>query len=169
MSKLSQAPVAAVAAGLFVLVSVAAPHAQHRGTGAHTLGPLTIEAPWARARAGAARAGVAYLRIFNAGPEDDRLTGVSSPVAGRAELHSHVMKDGVMRMRRIEAVRVPGNESAELKPGGDHVMLMGLGAPLKQGGSFPLTLIFKKAGTVTVTVAILPITARGPGTKRHGH
>ena len=169
MSKLSQAPVAAVAAaGLFVLVSAAAPHAQHHGTGAHKLGPLTVEAPWARASAGAARAGAAYLRIVNAGPEDDWLTAISSPVAGRAELHSHVMTDGVMRMRRIGSVRVPGGQSAELKPGGDHVMLFGLTAPLKKGGTFPLTLAFEKAGTVTVSVAILPITARGPGTKRHG-
>ncbi len=166
MSKLSQAPVAAVAAGLFVLVSAAAPHAQHHGTGAHKLGLLRVEAPWARIRPGA-RAGAAYLRIVNTGAKDDRLIEVAAPVAGRAELHSHVMKDGVMRMRRIDAVRVPGDESAELKPGGAHVMLIGLTAALKIGGTFPLTLTFEKSGRITVPVAVRPITARGPGMKDH--
>ena len=153
------------AAGLFTLFPVSSPHAQQDG--AHRFGPLTIEAPWARASAGAARTGAAYLRIVNAGAEADRLLGASSPVAQRVELHTHRMRDGVMRMRRIAAVSVPGNEAAELKPGGDHVMLMELTGPLKQGGTFPLTLRFETAGTITVPVAVRPISARGPGMKHH--
>ena len=158
----------AAAALLAAVIAVDAPQARTPGAGAHRLGPLTVEAPWARIRPGA-KAGAAYLRIVNAGAEDDRLIGVSSPVAGRVELHSHRMRDGVMRMRRIEAVRVSAGKSAELKPGGDHVMLIGLAAPLTEGGTFPLTLIFEKAGEIAVPVAVRPITARGPGTKRHGH
>ncbi|MDE0334148.1 MAG: copper chaperone PCu(A)C [Defluviicoccus sp.] len=152
------------AVGLFVLLPVSFSKAQQDG--AHRLGPLTVEAPWARASAGAARAGAAYLRIVNAGAETDRLLRASSPVAERVELHTHRMRDGVMRMRRIEAVSVPGNEAAELKPGGDHVMLMGLTGPLKQGTAFPLTLSFEKAGKITVPVAVRPITARGPAANR---
>ena len=156
------------AAGLFALIfPVFSSHAQQDG--AHRVGPLTIEAPWARASAGAARAGAAYLRIVNAGARDDRLVGVSSPVAGRVELHTHTMRDGVMRMRRIEAVPIPGGKSAELKPGGHHVMLIGLRAPLKEGETFPLTLIFDKAGTITVGAAVGSIAARGPDMKRHDH
>ena len=154
-------------AGLFALFAVSSPHAQQGG--AHRFGPLTIEAPWARASAGAARTGAAYLRIVNAGAEADRLLGASSPVAERVELHTHKTTDGVMRMRRIEAVSVPGNEAAELKPGGDHAMLMGLTGPLKEGGTFPLTLSFEKAGKITVPVAVRSITARGPGMKHHDH
>ncbi len=155
------------AAGLFALFAVSSPHA--RQDGAYRFGPLTIEVPWARASAGAARAGAAYLRIVNAGAEADRLLGASSPVAERVELHTHRMRDGVMRMRRIEAVSVPGNEAAELKPGGDHVMLMGLTGPLKRGDTFPLTLSFEKAGKITVPVAVRPVTARSPGMKHHDH
>ena len=155
------------AAGLFALFPVSSPHAQQDG--AYRFGPLTIEAPWARASAGAARTGAAYLRIVNAGAEADRLLGASSPVAERVELHTHRMRDGVMRMRRIAVVSVPGNKAAELKPGGDHVMLMGLNGPLKQGGTFPLTLSFERAGTITVPVTVRPITARGPGMKHHDH
>ena len=161
-------PVALVA-GLFALPPVSEPHAQQHGATAHKLGVLTVEAPWARASAGAARAGAAYLKIANAGAEDDRLTGVSAPVAERVELHTHAMSDGVMRMRRVDAVAVPGGESAELKPGGHHVMLIGLRAPLKEGETFPLTLSFEKAGTITVPVAVGSIAARGPGMKRHDH
>lgn len=155
------------ATGLFALFAVSSPHAQQDG--AYRFGPLTIEAPWARASAGAARAGAAYLRIVNAGAEADRLVGVSSPAAESVELHTHMTTGGVMRMRRIEAVSVPGNTAAELKPGGDHVMLMGLTGPLKQGGTFPLTLSFEKAGKITVPVAVRPVTARGPGMKHHDH
>ena len=133
------------------------------------LGALTVEAPWARASAGAARAGAAYLRIANVGAEDDRLIGVSAPVAERVELHTHIMSDGVMRMRRVDVVAVPGGKSVELKPGGRHVMLIGLRAPLKEGETFPLTLTFDKAGTITVTVAVGSIAARGPGMKHHDH
>ena len=169
MSKLSQAPVAAVAAALlFTFHFAAAPHAQHHGTGAHKIGLLRVEAPWARIRPGA-RAGAAYLRIVNTGAKDDRLIEVAAPVAGRVELHSHVMKDGVMRMRRIDAVSVPGGKTADLQPGGRHVMLIGLSAPPGEGRTFPLTLTFEKAGRITVPVAVRPITARGPGMKDHDH
>ena len=169
VGNLSHVLTAAVAAGLLALLSISSPHAQQQGAGKHKLGAMTVEAPWARASAGAARAGAAYLRIVNAGAEADRLLGASSPVAERVELHTHRMRDGVMRMRRIEAVAVPGNEAAELKPGGDHVMLMGLTGPLTQGGTFPLTLSFEKAGKITVPVAVRPVTARGPGMKHHDH
>ena len=74
-----------------------------------------------------------------------------------------------MRMRRIDAVLVPGNKAVELQPGGDHVMLIGLTDPPEQGGTFPLTLIFQKAGGIAVPVAVRPLTARGPGMKHHDH
>ena len=154
-----------IAVLLLALFSAAAPHAQHQGVGKQKPGPLTVEAPWARASAGAAKAGAAYLRIANAGAEGDRLIGVSAPVAERVELHTHSMSDGVMRMRKVDAVPVPGGGSAELKPGGHHVMLIGLRAPLKKGETFPLTLTFDKAGTITVNVAVGSIAARGPAMK----
>ena len=154
-------------AGLLALPSFSSPHAQQHAAGVQKLGALTVEAAWARASAGAARAGAAYLRIANAGAEDDRLVGVSAPVAERVELHTHSMSDGVMRMRKVHAIPVPGGKSAELKPGGHHVMLIGLRAPLKEGETFPLTLIFDKAGTITVIVAVGSIAARGPRMKHH--
>jgi hypothetical protein len=96
--------------------------------------------------------------ISTSGNEADQLIGATSPVAATVELHTHVMEGDVMRMRPVKAIEVNAGEPAVLKPGGLHVMLIGLRAPLKQGASFPLTLTFAKSGTVTVNVDV-----EGPG------
>lgn len=129
-------------------------------------GTLTIKDPWSRATP--ARNGVAYLTIFNRGAETDRLVGAESPVAGRIELHTHSMKDGIMRMHSIDGIELTPGEPAVLAPGGDHVMLMGLKAPLKEGQTFPLTLVFEKGGKVTVEVAVGKAGAMNPGDGHHG-
>lgn len=115
-------------------------------------GTLTIRDAWSRATP--ARTGATYLTVFNDGSEVDRLVGVESPVADKAELHTSSMKDGVMRMRKLDGMDVNPGEPAVLSPGGNHVMLMGLHQPLKEGQSFPVTLIFEKAGKVTVDVKV---------------
>jgi hypothetical protein len=83
-------------------------------------------------------------------------------------LHTHINTDGVARMRPVEAVPVPAGGMTLLKPGGHHVMLRGLGSPLKEGDSFPLTLVFEKAGEMVVEVQVLAATATGPQ-EEHGH
>ena len=127
------------------------------------VGALTIEAAWARASAGAAQAGAAYVTIRNTGRAADRLIAASTPVARRAALHTAVMKANVMRMRPVDALTIAPSATTTLKPGGNHLMLMGLHAPLVEGRQFPLTLTFENAGEVTVTVTIGGIAARGPG------
>ena len=134
----------------------------------HLAGSIKVEAAWARASAGMAKAGAAYLTIRNIGSTPDRLIAASAAVAQRAELHTHIMTDNVMRMRRIEAVPVAAGGATTLKPGGNHVMLMGLHAPLRKDGQFPLTLTFEKAGDVTVTVNIAGVAARRHGGMGHG-
>jgi copper(I)-binding protein len=120
----------------------------------YKLGPLTIDQPWARASAGAATTGAAYMAISTSGTAPDQLVGASTPVAEKAELHTHVMEGDVMRMRPVQAIDINVGEPAVLKPGGLHVMLLGLKAPLKEGEEFPLTLNFKQAGSVTVEVRV---------------
>ena len=122
---------------------------------------ITVTGAFARASTGPARTGAAYLIVRNTGTKIDRLIDVKAGVAKRAELHTHRHESGVMKMRPIEAVEIPAGKMAALKPGGDHVMLMGLKAPLKQGDAFPLTLVFEHAGYVTVTVEIGPVGAIG--------
>jgi len=125
---------------------------------------LTVMDAWSRATP--ARTGVAYLTVFNHGSAMHRLLGAETPVAERAELHTHTMRDGVMRMRRIEAVEVHPGEPAVFAPGGNHVMLIGLKEPLKQGDRFSLTLRFEQAGEITVEVPVLKAGSMGPG---HGN
>ena len=126
----------------------------------YRLGDLAIDHPWARA-AGASANGAAYMVISTSGATPDQLIGVSAPIAEKAELHTHIMEGDVMRMRPVKAIEVNVGEPATLKPGGLHVMLIGLKAPLKEGEQFPLTLTFEKAGSVTVEVAVEAAGASG--------
>jgi copper(I)-binding protein len=119
-------------------------------------GQVDIKSAWARATPGKAENGAAYLTIVS--PVADRLTAVSTPEAKTADLHNMTMEDGVMKMRPLTAIDLPAGQPITLKPGGMHIMLMGLAKPLKQGDTFPMTLSFEKAGTKEVTVAV-----EGPG------
>ena len=84
----------------------------------------------------------------------DRVVSASSPVAERVELHETIRDGDVMRMREVEAIELPAGQTVELKPGGLHLMLMGLKAPLKAGETVPVTLKFEKAGDVTVQLNV---------------
>lgn len=133
-----------------------------------TVGPITIDQPWARASAPSARAGAAYMVLVNTGDAPDRLTAASSPVADVVEIHTHIMDGGVMRMRPVDAIEVSPGEPTVLRPGGLHVMLIGLTEPLTEGETFPLTLQFEAAGSVDVAVRVEAIGALTP-TDDHDH
>jgi protein SCO1/2 len=144
------------------MIAVAAllPLAALSGAGAGEDG-LKIDRAWARATPGKARTGVAFFMVES--PAGDRLVGVASPIAGRAELHTHLDENGVMQMRAVEGgIALSPGHQIELKPGGLHVMLMDLKQRLKAGDSFPLTLSFEKAGARDVTVAVEQPGAMGP-------
>jgi copper(I)-binding protein len=123
-------------------------------------GRIEIGQPWARATPGMAQIGAVYLTIRS--PAADRLVSVSSPVAAAAELHEHAMAGMVMKMRRLPGVAIPAGRTVALAPGGMHIMLVGLKAPLREGQSFALTLTFAKAGPQTVTVMVGKVGAMGP-------
>lgn len=121
---------------------------------------VSVTSAFSRASAPTAKAGAAFLTI-NIDAGNDKLLGGSSPVAEKVELHTHLMENGIAKMRPVEGgIAVSAGTPTELKPGGLHIMLIGLKAPLKQGESFPLTLSFEKAGTVTISVPV-----QGPGAK----
>ena len=125
---------------------------------------LEVTNAWARATPAKAENGAAYVTIQS--PTTDRLVAVSSPVAKKAELHTMSMEGMVMKMRPLAGLDIPAGQPVTLKPGGEHIMLEGLDAPLREGQSFPLTLTFDKAGTRTVTVAIEKPGAAGPAAQR---
>lgn len=116
--------------------------------------PIEISHAWARATAASAANGAVYLKVTNHGAADDRLTGASTPVATKTELHVTTNDNGVMKMQPVAEVPVKAGGNAEFKPGGMHIMLLGLKHPLAAGDSFPLTLTFDKAGAVQTMVTV---------------
>lgn len=138
------------------------------GTAGTKVGSVVVAQPWSRATAPGAANGAAYLTLSNDGSTADRLVAASAPVAAKVELHTHLMDNGVMRMRPVEGgIDVDPGAPVVLQPGGLHVMLMGLKAPLQQGQTFPLTLRFEKGGEGMVEVMVQAAGAMGMGAHQH--
>ena len=129
----------------------------------HATKGISVDAVWARATPGAVKNGAVYLTIKNDGHQPDELVKAHSDRAKRAALHTHIMKDGIARMRHVKAVAIPQMGKTAFKPGGFHIMLMGLKAPLKEGDTFTISLTFKNAGVRDVTVIIKKAGAMGAG------
>jgi periplasmic copper chaperone A len=129
-------------------------------------GDPQITNAWARATPGAAQTAAAYVTVVSSA--GDRLTGASTAVAQKAELHSMTMDGNVMKMRQVDGIDLPAGKTVTLKPGGYHIMLTGLAQPLTEGQTFPLTLTFDKAGTRDVTVTVQKVGSMGPGTTMPG-
>ena len=108
----------------------------------YRFGDLEIVHPWARATAGLAR---------------------------KARLHGHIVEAGIVKMRPIEAIEVAPGAPLVLEPGGVHIMLMGLKAPLEAGTAFPLTLRFEKAGAIEIEVRVQSAGARTPDHQGERH
>ncbi len=126
--------------------------------------------PFAYATAPTAKAGGAYVSLMNHGPAD-RLIDARGDIAKRVEIHEHIKDGDVMKMRRVEAgIELPADGAIEMKPGGYHVMLMGLNAPLVAGETFPVTLVFESGREITVDVPVVERGEAGHGASGHsGH
>jgi periplasmic copper chaperone A len=107
-----------------------------------------------------ATTGAIYLSITNSGTNDDRLLSISTPAATSAMIHQTTIVDDVMKMRMVETVVIAAGATVEMKTGGTHVMLMGLKAPLKQGETLAMELVFEKAGVMKVEVPVQSVTAQ---------
>ena len=129
-------------------------------------GNLAVQRPWTRA-AGQGATGAGFMDIANRGAAADRLLSASSPVARAAEMHTMVRDGEVMRMRHVEAIQVPAGQTVTLRPGGLHLMLVGLSRPLREGETVPVTLRFERAGEVRVDLAVQAAGAREPVAHRH--
>jgi len=129
----------------------------------YKVGAIVIERPWARATP--VKVGGAYMTIRNRGTAPDRLLKVASPAAEKAEIHETRIEDGMAMMRATGALELKPGATIELKPGGLHVMLMGLERPLEEGESLKLVLTFEKAGTIEVEATVEK--AGAPGGHNH--
>ncbi len=156
--------VALLVAALFVVTLPALAHEVKAGN-------LTIVHPFARASAGAGRTGAAFMEVHNHGETAERLiaVSVSSTIAGRAEIHTHVMENDVAKMRKIEGgIEIPAGGRVALQPGGLHVMFMKLAKPFAEGDDFTMTLTFENAGEMDVTVPVLAVDAGTGSGMDHG-
>lgn len=119
-----------------------------------TLGEISIGDPWARPLPAVSKNGAVYMTLRNGGGGTDRLVSAWTPVAERVEIHTHVHQDGMMMMRQVRMIELPGGGGATLEPGGLHLMLFGINSPMTEGNEFPMTLRFDRAGEVEVTVKV---------------
>ena len=129
---------------------------------------VKIENAWARATVQGQKATGAFMKLTAL--QATQLVAVSTPVAGVSEIHEMKMDNGVMKMRAMPVLQLPANQAVELQPGGYHLMLMDLKAPLAKDGSIALTLTFKDAkGQVSKQQVNVPVTTGMPQGHMHGH
>lgn len=123
---------------------------------------VLVQDAWARATVQGQHASGAFMRLT--APTDLRLTAVSTPVAGVAEVHEMRMEGDIMKMQPLaKGLELPAGKTVELKPGGYHIMLMDLKQPLKKDSSIPLTLVFVDAkGLESKTELTLPVATMAP-------
>lgn len=134
------------------------------------LGDLTLSGHWTRAMLPGQKAGGGFVTIVNNGGDDDRLVAVSTPGVARSEIHEMAVVDDVMKMRALgEGLPLPAGETVELKPGGFHLMFMGVEQPFKEGGMVPVVLTFEQAGDVELMLPVMPANTKSMGHGDHDH
>jgi len=118
---------------------------------------VTVSDPYARAvPPGQPNSGV-FMTLRNASDQPRALVAAKSPAAKTVELHTHTNDGGVMRMRKIERIEIPAGASVQLKPGGLHVMLIGLNGDLTPGGTVALDLSFDDGSQAQVQAPVRTI------------
>jgi copper(I)-binding protein len=157
-------PLLALAAAATVAACAPAKPASYTVEGVAVAEPFSRPAPQ-----GGNGAGFFTVTNNNTGP--DTLLRVESPVALRVELHETSTEGGVMRMRELEGgLKMKAGETVVFKPGGKHVMFLGLTRPLAVGDRIPATLVFEKAGRAPIELTVQARdSAAGGGMENHGH
>jgi copper(I)-binding protein len=164
MSRQFSFPILLLAAGLLLgfpaLAHDSAAHpTEHAGT---VIGNIEVSGAFSRATLPGAPVAGGFLTLNNKGATDDLLVSASAPIAAETQLHEMAMEGDVMKMRQLAGgIPVPAGESVMLKPGGLHIMFMGLNTSLAEGDVVPVTLTFEQAGTVTVDMAVGAAAAAG--------
>lgn len=123
--------------------------------------PIKIADPWVRATVPGQKGTGGFMTIT--APVDMQLVGIASPVADVAEVHEMRMEDDVMRMRAIPALALPAGKAVALAPGGYHLMLQDLKAPLLAGSTVAVTLQLQDAkGARFEQQVTLPVAMSAP-------
>ncbi len=130
---------------------------------------VSVDSPYVRLAPPNAPATGAFMVIKNAGDKDVKVVKADNPASKVTELHTHLNEGGVMKMRPVPAIEVKAKGEAVLKPGGLHVMLIDLKAPMKEGDSVPITLTFDDGSSKTVNAKVMKPMAEGMPGMQHKH
>ena len=129
---------------------------------------VTVQDPYVRLAPPNAPATGAFMVIRNGGDKDVKVIKASNPASKVTELHTHLNEGGVMKMRPVPAIEVKAKGEAVLKPGGLHVMLIDLKAPMKEGDVVPSTLGFDDGSSKPVDAKVVrPTAAAMPMDHKH--
>ena len=139
--------------------------------GTAALAQVTVQDPWVRGTVPGQTSSGAFMTLQSA--EGAKVVGVSTPVAGTAEIHEMKMEGNVMRMRALPSLDLPKGQAVQLKPGGYHVMLMDVKQPLVKDTTVPLTLRIeladKRIVEQKVDAKVRDLTAGNMPAKHHDH
>ena len=126
--------------------------------------------PWARATSKLAKTGVVYITsIHNTGERAVKIIGFSTNIANKVQLHKTVMENNITKMQYIKSLKIGPGKSIHIKPGGLHIMLMGLKRPLKENNQFPLIIKFETLGNLETMVNVKNFSWRQKKPLKHKH
>jgi periplasmic copper chaperone A len=130
---------------------------------------VEVKDPWARATAPGQKAGGVFMQLKS--PGGGALVAAESPAASIVEIHEMAMEGNVMKMRAVPRLDLPAGQTVELKPGGYHVMLIDLKAPLKKGDMVPVKLKVQgkdgKPAEIEVKAEVRDMGAGAGGAAKH--
>ena len=134
----------------------------------NTIANIVVTQAWSRATPGGSKVAGGYLTVENRGTVPDKLLSASTDVARKIEIHEMALTDGVMTMRPVEGgLTIEPGHNVKFAPGGLHLMIVGLVAPLKQGDQVSVSLTFEKAGKISVSFEVQGMGAQAPGPLNH--
>ncbi len=120
----------------------------------YTTNSIQIDHPWSLEAPPNATVIAGFFQLKNLSTKDDFLISATTPIAERVEIHQHEMSDGVMKMKKIDNVRISSMKSVMFEPGGYHLMIFNPEPSFRQGERFPMTLEFRNAGKVAIELAV---------------
>jgi copper(I)-binding protein len=134
-----------------------------------TAAEVTVSQPWVRGTVAPQKVTGAFMKLKS--DRDAKLVAASSPTAKQVEIHEMTMVKDVMRMRPIAELALPAGQEVVLKPGGHHIMLMGIERQFTQGDVIPITLTIKEGDgptrTIEVKAAVRDLAASGMSQGKH--
>lgn len=159
---------ALILAALLLAAPLSLAHLPVAAAADYRAGAIEITEPWARATAPGATVGAVYMTLTSMTWADDLISAETS-VAAKVEIHSASEEGGVAKMRQVDQVAIKAGDTVVLAPGGLHLMLMSLKAPLVEGKTIPLTLTFKRGRSIDIKVPVRALGAEGDAASPMGH